>query len=144
MKKFVMMLALVGICSSAFAHIPEGRVFGVFQWPSNNLPVLDGDISEWDAVPDELWIDLDDPDMVAGEGDVGREKDRSDIYFRFAMGWNDETDRLYYVYDRYDDVWDRDAVVLVAAVKMIRLRSVSTQTMLVDGSIPVVLASLVI
>ncbi len=108
MKKFVMMLALVGVCSSSFAHIPEGRVFGVFQWPSNNLPVLDGDISEWDAVPDELWIDLDDPDMVAGEGDVGREKDRSDIYFRFAMGWNDETDRLYYVYDRYDDVWDRD------------------------------------
>ena len=25
------------------------------------------------------------------------------------MGWNDETDRLYYVYDRFDDVWDRDA-----------------------------------
>ena len=109
MKKIALMAAIVGMCTSAFAHIPEGRVFGVFQFPTDKLPVLDGNISEWDVVPDEMWINLDDPDIVVGEGDVGREKDRSNLYFRYAMGWNDELDRLYHVYDRFDDVWDRDA-----------------------------------
>ena len=109
MKKIALMAAILGMCTSAFAHIPEGRVFGVFQFPTDKLPVLDGNISEWDVVPDEMWIDLDDPDIVVGEGDVGREKDRSNLYFRYAMGWNDELDRLYHVYDRFDDVWDRDA-----------------------------------
>ena len=71
MKKIALMAAIVGMCTSAFAHIPEGRVFGVFQFPTDKLPVLDGDISEWDVVPDEMWIDLDDPDIVVGEGDVG-------------------------------------------------------------------------
>ena len=79
MKKIALLAAIVGMCTSAFAHIPEGRVFGVFQFPTDKLPVLDGNISEWDAVPDEMWIDLDDPDIVVGEGDVGREKDRSNL-----------------------------------------------------------------
>ena len=56
-----------------------------------------------------MWIDSDNPDIIVGEGDVGREKDRSNLFFRFAMGWNDELDRIYYVFDRFDDVWDRDA-----------------------------------
>lgn len=80
------MAAILGMSTAAFAHIPEGRVFGVFQWPTDSLPVLDGNISEWDAVPAELWIDLDDADIVVGEGDVGREKDRSNLFFSFRHG----------------------------------------------------------
>ena len=30
MKKFIMMVALVGFCSTAFAHIPEGQIRSVF------------------------------------------------------------------------------------------------------------------
>jgi len=108
-KSIILTAACLGLSTAAFAHIPEGRIFGAFQWPTSNLPVLDGDISEWDILPDEVWITLDDPDIVVGEGDVGREKDRANLYFRFAMGWNDELNRLYYVFDRFDDVWDRDA-----------------------------------
>ena len=65
----------------AYSRRPSVRVF---QFPTDKLPVLDGDISEWDVVPDEMWINLDDPDIVVGEGDVGREKDRSNLYFRYA------------------------------------------------------------
>lgn len=109
-KKIAVLAAVMGlVSSSAFAHIPEGVIYGAFQWPTDKLPVLDGDISEWDILPAEVWIDSDNPDLIVGEGDVGRERDRSNLFFRFAMGWNDELDRIYYVYDRFDDVWDRDA-----------------------------------
>ena len=33
----------------------------------------------------------------------------TNLNFRVAVGWNDELDRVYYVYDRFDDIWDRDA-----------------------------------
>ena len=44
--------------TQAFGHDPEGEIFLVWQWPTSHLPVLDGDISEWEAVPDEFWIDI--------------------------------------------------------------------------------------
>ena len=45
--------------------------------------------------------------VVAGE--VGAEVNTADLTFRWTSGWNDELDRLYFVYDRFDDMWDRDA-----------------------------------
>ena len=57
-KKIAVLAAIMGlVSSSAFAHIPEGRVFGAFQWPTDKLPVLDGDISEWEILPTEVWLE---------------------------------------------------------------------------------------
>ncbi len=98
---------VLGLSAGAWAHVPEGQVFAAWQWPTAQLPNLNGDISEWDVLPQEYWIDI--FQTAVAEGDVGREIDTANLNFRFAMGWNDDLDRLYYVYDRFDDVWDRDA-----------------------------------
>ena len=98
-------IVLLGLTSAAFAHLPD-KVFGAFQWPTNQLPTLDGDISEWEAVvPAELWIDInrDHTDTVLG----GKAVDTADLFFRYAVGWNDELDRIYFVHDRFDDLYDR-------------------------------------
>ena len=31
----------------AQAHVPEGTVRGIWYWPADALPVMDGDLSEW-------------------------------------------------------------------------------------------------
>lgn len=99
--------ALMLTSTASLAHFPEGQIFGAWQWPSTHLPNLDGDISEWNVLPDELWIDIFQTEVA--EGDIGREIDTANLNFRVAVGWNDELDRVYYVYDRFDDLWDRDA-----------------------------------
>ena len=67
-KKIAVLAAVMSlVSSSAFAHIPEGTIYGAFQWPTDKLPVLDGDISEWDVLPAEVWIDSDNPDIIVGE-----------------------------------------------------------------------------
>lgn len=93
---------------SVFAHVPEGVIFGAWQWPTSHLPTLDGDISEWEVIPAEIWLDQNNPDIIVGEGDIGRAVDSANLAFRFAASWNDELDRMYFVFDRFDDVWDRD------------------------------------
>ena len=107
-------LALLGFNTASYAHVPEGLVLGVWQWPSSHLPVMDGDISEWDVVPENLWLNAASEyngelltTVVAGE--VGAELNTADLNYRWTSGWNDELDRLYFVYDRFDDLWDRDA-----------------------------------
>lgn len=109
MKKHLLAIAAgLSLLSAGalLAHVPEGQVFGAWQWPTAQLPNLDGDISEWNVLPQELWIIID--QTTVAEGDVGREIDYSNLWFRYAMGWNDELDRIYCVYDRFDDNWDRD------------------------------------
>ena len=99
--------------SSVTAHVPEGLIFGAWNWPTTHLPNLDGDISEWDVVPENLWLNAASEyngelltTVVAGE--VGAELNTADLNYRWTSGWNDELDRLYFVYDRFDDLWDRD------------------------------------
>lgn len=109
MKKRAVVLigAAVLLCvSAAFAHVPEGIIFGAWQWPTSHLPTLDGDISEWEVLPEEIWVDI--YQTTVAEGDIGREIDTANLWWRFAMGWNSELDRVYYVFDRFDDIWDRD------------------------------------
>ena len=105
-KAAVLAGALIfGMTSAATAHLPEGEVFGAFQWPTNQLPVLDGNISEWNALPAELWVDSNDFGSTQG---LAPEVDASDFFFRVAVGWNDELERIYFVSERFDDIYDRD------------------------------------
>ena len=109
MKKMSLLAAAATVftlSASAWAHVPEGQIFAAWQWPIDHLPTLDGDISEWNSLPKEYWIDI--FQTAVAEGDVGRAIDTSNLNFRFAMGWNNELDRIYYVIDRFDDNWDRD------------------------------------
>ena len=105
----------------AQAHVPAGTVLGIWQWPLEALPVMDGDLSEWEVVPDSLWLDLNTLDadgnplfwardweaQSPAAGRYGTEADPADLTMRFAIGWNDETDRLYFAQQRHDDLFDR-------------------------------------
>ena len=116
-------ILLLGL-GPAPAHVPAGTVLGIWQWPLEALPVMDGDLSEWEVVPDSLWLDLNTldadgnplfwaPDLSENgsleTGRYGTEADPADLTMRFAVGWNDETDRLYFAQQRHDDLYDRDS-----------------------------------
>ena len=60
---------------------------------------------EWDIVPSEFFIT--EVDVVQSDerdwnyvGDL----DPSSLSFRWALAYNDETDRIYYVFEKYDDI----------------------------------------
>ena len=108
MKKISLLLAagalVFALSTAVTAHDPPDFVGGVWAWPENALPVLDGDLSEWDIVPPELWITEQDvvnssdrPWAYTGDLDV------SSVSFRWMLSWNDETNRIYFALEHFDD-----------------------------------------
>ena len=107
------LMPAAGLVAPADAHDPPGVIFELWQWPSSHLPVLDADLSEWDVVPEELWITeqdlnnlwLEGSDSGSGGNSQEADPDPSDLALRFTFGWNDDTERIYLAYDRFDDYW---------------------------------------
>ena len=120
---------IVAMTSVAFAHDPPGETFFLFQFPLHAVPVMDGDISDWDMVPELYWIDMEGrgqaqfQETVRGVTDV----DLSDINIVHIQAWNEETNRFYFMSHVIDEFlhnsrenfasinWDDDAEFFVDA-----------------------------
>ena len=98
--------AVFEFSSGATAHDPPDFVGAVWGWPEEHLPVLDANLAEWEVIPEEFFIT---------ERDVVQSNNRSFTYsgpilassisFRWTATWNDETNRIYWMLERFDD-WD--------------------------------------
>ncbi len=107
MKKVAVLFTavlLVGFGTKAEAHDPPDFMGAVWQWPETHIPVLDADLGEWDIIPEEFWIteqnvvqSTDRTWIYTGDLDV------SSIAFRWIPTWNEESNRIYYAYERFDD-----------------------------------------
>jgi len=81
----------------------NGTEFKVYQFAPNEIPRIDGNSSDWEQVPDsyivgtnELWDD-------SGKNE-GIHPETLDVKVRVA--WVEGLNRLYFLYEAYDDYWD--------------------------------------
>jgi len=108
-KKFSIFASLclcAGLVASAWAHVPEGQALTAFQWPAGLEPTLDGDLSEWSIVPEDYEVTFDQMTEFNGE----RPADFSNLNFRAIVSYSVDTNRLYFMMERFDNLWDRDGV----------------------------------
>lgn len=98
-------LATVAVAQSPTPMKPpaEGRSFTVFQFPANQIPVIDGKGSDWAIVPasyavgtDQLWED-------SGKQPKA---DPKNLDVSVKVGWVKGLNRLYFLYEAYDNYWD--------------------------------------
>jgi hypothetical protein len=77
--------------------------FKVFQFPQDKIPRVDGDTSDWDMVPDSYVIRTD--QFV---DDSGRHKapDPKTLDIKVKVGWVKGLNRLYFLYEGFDDYCD--------------------------------------
>ncbi len=82
----------------------EGRVFQVFQFPHDQMPRIDGQAEDWDIVPEsyEYGTDL----LNDTEDGHGTKIDPKDLDVKVTVGWVKGLNRLYFLYEAYDDYWD--------------------------------------
>ncbi len=89
---------------SAHSLARPDKEFRVFQFPASMIPRIDGDISDWSMVPDEYAIGADElVDTVNGNS-----PDRNNFDATVKVGWVKGLDRLYVLYEAYDDCWNFD------------------------------------
>ena len=50
---FALLLAVLPL----YGHYPENTVFKIFQFPDDRVPAMDGDLGDWDIVPQDYFVD---------------------------------------------------------------------------------------
>lgn len=91
------------VLASGVALERKGTEFQVFQFPKDAIPRIDGEASDWDVVPEsyvvgtsELWEDSGKHEGLLPES----------LDVRVKVGWVKGMNRLYFLYEAYDDYWD--------------------------------------
>ena len=81
-----------------------GEVFQIFQFPKDQIPRVDGKTSDWDIVPERYTYGTD--LLNDTEDGHGTNIDPKDLDVKVTVGWVKGLNRLYVLYEAYDDFWD--------------------------------------
>ena len=94
----------LALASSAAALDRPDVTFKVFQFPADKIPRIDGNTDDWAMVPDELRH---------RHGPIRRrfrsqhaKPDPKNLDVKIRVGWVKGLNRLYFLYEAYDDYWD--------------------------------------
>jgi len=105
MRKGFPVIALAGIllfgAPSPALERPDVE-FKIFQFPNDQMPRIDGETWDWDIVPDEYAIGTDQIKDTVKNTPMNRD----DLDISVKVGWVKGIDRLYFLYEAYDDYWD--------------------------------------
>lgn len=77
--------------------------FKVFQFPPDQIPRIDGDAADWDIVPESYVVGTDELWETSGKHDAPNPET---LDIRVRVGWVEGLNRLYFLYEAYDDYWD--------------------------------------
>lgn len=92
-------------CHNVYAQ--DNREFKIFQFPSNMIPTIDGETDDWNIVPSDYSIGIDQMKMF-DPWDSSRHLavDPRNLDINVKVGWVKGLNRLYFLYEAYDNYWD--------------------------------------
>ncbi|SMO53940.1 PKD domain-containing protein [Gracilimonas mengyeensis] len=88
--------------TTLMAQSRPDTTFKIFQFPADQIPRIDGDVSDWDMVPASYEIGTD--QLVDDNGNY-TEPDSSTLAVKVKVGWVEGMNRLYFLYEAEDDFW---------------------------------------
>jgi hypothetical protein len=77
--------------------------FKVFQFPADKIPCVDGKVDDWAIVPDAYVIGT---DQLVDDSGKHAKPDPNNLDVRVRVGWVKGMNRLYFLYEAYDNYWD--------------------------------------
>jgi hypothetical protein len=97
----------VVLCAALLAWPLRGagraEVFKVFQFPADQIPRIDGNTDDWKMVPDDYSIGV---DQLVDDTHPDRKPDAKDLDVKVKVGWVKGLNRVYFLYEAYDNYWD--------------------------------------
>jgi len=98
------LLALAALlCYPAVALDRPGTVFKIFQFPQNMIPRIDGNTDDWAMVPEDYAIGI---DQLVDDSGKFKAPDKTNLDVKVKVGWVKGLNRLYFLYEAYDNYWD--------------------------------------
>lgn len=99
----IKLFSCILLLSSAHVLAQDNRSFKVFQFPSDKIPTINGDASDWDLVPENYIVGMDE---LWDDGGKHLKANPKNLHVSVKVGWVKGLNRLYFLYEAYDDYWD--------------------------------------
>jgi hypothetical protein len=99
----LLLLACAGLVPLGRALEKPAVTYPVFQFPTDQIPRIDGDPSEWAMVPESYVVGKDQLTNDAKSPPAAGDKS---LAVRVKVGWVKGLNRLYFLYEAEDDFWD--------------------------------------
>ncbi len=89
--------------SSHVSFSQDQRTYKIFQFPPDRIPTIDGQSSDWDMVPENYEVGT---DQLWDDSKRHLSVDTTNLNVSVKVGWVKGLNRLYFLYEAYDDYWD--------------------------------------
>jgi hypothetical protein len=108
MRRYLTAVAfLIGLALAPAEALERPEVtFKIFQFPADKIPRIDGEIDDWDMVPDSYAIGMDQLENTEAPAGHATDRDPKDLDIKVKIGWVKGMNRLYFLYQAYDNYWD--------------------------------------
>jgi hypothetical protein len=102
MRGWLFAIAAFAAVSASALDRPE-MTFKIFQFPADKIPRIDGSADDWAMVSASYVIGMD--QFVDDEGGHAK-PDPTNLDVKIRVGWVKGLNRLYFLYEAYDNYWD--------------------------------------
>ena len=103
MKMRALVAAAMMLGVRVWAQDQPDKVLKVFQFPADKIPRMDGNGDDWKMVPESYVIGI---DQLHDDTKKHAEPDKKSLDVRVKVGWVKGQNRLYFLYEAYDNFWD--------------------------------------
>jgi hypothetical protein len=79
------------------------NLFKIYQFPPDHIPRIDGKTDDWQIVTESYCIGM---NFLVDDEKIHPEPDSSNLNVKVRVGWVKGMNRLYFLYEAYDDYWD--------------------------------------
>jgi hypothetical protein len=101
-RMFIIIPGLI-ICLSVKSYSQVDSTFKIFQFPANMIPRIDGNTDDWAMVPKSYIIGN---DQLRDDNKRHATMDTTNLNIKVRVGWVKGMNRLYFLYEAYDNYWD--------------------------------------
>nr|WP_294895585.1 PKD domain-containing protein [uncultured Pedobacter sp.] len=99
--KYTFFLLFVFISHVGVAQ--EDRGFKVYQFPANQIPRIDGTTDDWKDFPESYVVGSNE---LRDDNKIYPSPDAKNLDVKVKVAWVKGLNRLYFLYEAYDDYWD--------------------------------------
>ena len=103
-KLTLVALVAVLLTSTPFALERKDVTFKIFQFPADQIPRVDGKTDDWAVVPESYAVGMD--ELMDTEQGHGMNHDTKNLDVKVKVGWVKGLNRLYFLYEGFDNYWD--------------------------------------
>lgn len=100
-RRLLLIICLISFTGISYSQ-PEYE-FKIFQFPADRIPRIDGNPDDWDIVPDSYSIGS---VQLKDDEKKHERNDPDNLDVRVKVGWVNGMNKLYFLYEAYDDYWD--------------------------------------